>query len=75
MRKKRSQLAIQRPAHLPHHGVPPCILRSLQTIGVVDLLPIDLYIDAVGAIASARFFPIAELMLARVNRGAAATPA
>ena len=63
-----SQLAVQRLAHLPHHGVPPALLRSLPTVGDLELLPLDLYISASRALASDRLAPIASAMLARLNR-------
>ena len=68
-----SQLAVQRIAHLPHHGVPPALLRSLPTVGDLELLPLDLFVCASRALASARLAPIASAMLARMHRVVAAS--
>ena len=62
-----SQLAVQRVAHLPHHGVPPALLRSLPTVGDLELLPLDLYIVASRALASTRLAPLASAMLAHLR--------
>jgi hypothetical protein len=62
-----SQLAVQKVAHLPHHGVPPALLRSLPTVGDLELLPLDLYITASRALASARLAPLASAMMSRLQ--------
>ena len=62
-----SQLAVQKVAHLPHHGVPPALLRSLPTVGDLELLPLDLFITASRALASARLAPIASAMMSRLR--------
>jgi hypothetical protein len=62
-----SQLAVQRLAHLPHHGVPPALLRSLPTVGDLELLPLDVFISASRALASARLAPLASAMLMRLR--------
>ena len=56
----RSQLALQRIMHLPHHGLPPALLRSLPSLGDPEFLPQDLHIEATRALASNRLFPIAK---------------
>jgi hypothetical protein len=66
-----SQLAAQRLAHLPHHGVPPALLRSLPTVGDLELLPLDLYVTASRALASARLAPMASDMLVHLQAAAA----
>jgi hypothetical protein len=67
------QLAVQRIAHLPHHGVPPALLRSLPTVGDLELLPLDLFITASRALASARLAPIASAMLTRLHNAVVAS--
>ena len=68
-----SQLAIQRIAHLPHHGVPPLLLRSLPSVGELELLPIDLFVMAARALASARLATVASAMLERLQKAAASS--
>ena len=63
-----SQLALQRIMHLPHHGLPPALLRSRPSLGDTEYLPLDVHISATRALASVRLFPIAQAMFEYLHR-------
>ena len=67
---RTSKLFVQRLLHLPHHGLPPLLLRSLGTVGIVDIIPIDLYITATRVLAAVRLAPDA-VRLRALLRGVA----
>ena len=54
--------------HLPHHGLPPALLRTLPSFGDPEVLPLDVHIDATRALAVNRLFPIAKIMIDHLHR-------
>jgi hypothetical protein len=57
--EKVNKLVIQKLLHLPHHGLPPPVLRSLGTFGLIDLLPLDVFIEASSVLADTRLGEVA----------------